>query len=722
MQVTNSETRLPMQKENCNSFNSAPSAPAGIILEYMRVLLSLFFLVVPAFADGASSFEWIQKIGSGRDSYVGLGTDAAGNSYLVGNTQAADFPVKSAVQPALASANATDVFIVKLDMFGNVVYATYFGGSGQDAASAVAVDKLGNVYVTGLTSSPDFPVTKGAYQSAAPPTPPSGQRGASFLFKLNAGGTLAYATYFSTSESNPRAIAVDDAGSAYITGTSSGGLPVTPGAYRSVCDCGVSSNGFFSVPYRDGFLARFDSNGSKLIYSTYIGVTASIGSTTATSLALAADGSAYVGASSGVYWMDPAGSTLRGHISPNVSVNVMTLAPDGSLYVAGGAFSGFQPTPGAAQPDRNTLPPLDYQFRVDQQTAIVKLDGQLSGVAAATYFGGPYSSSILSLAVDASGNLLVGGGTSPHGLPTTAPLALGFGSPGTGFAAELSSDLSKILFSSYFGDAENFVLQSVAAVPDGTVVLSGLTSNPTVSPASGAVWVNRVKLAPPPPFRIDSVVNAASRLDDPISVGATIVVRGVGFASDAQLLIGGTAVTPLAVSPSEITAVMPDDLIGVAAAVQVQSHGVLSNSVLVPIAVAAPGLFSIDRTGVGQGYILNEDGGLNGPDHPAQPGERITIFATGVGPVSFDDGYAVTANPVAVFVDIFYARGVAAYLGPVAGFPGDIYQLTVYVPTYAELVTANPDLHTFKYPPQVGVVLRIAGRSSQNGLAISIAQ
>jgi len=406
-------------------------------------------------------------------------------------------------------------------------------------------------------------------------------------------------------------------------------------------------------------------------------------------------------------------------------VEAMTRAPDGSLYVAGGAIvgpDGFRPTAGAAQTDRNTFPPLDYQFVVEQQTAIVKMDGQLQNTLAATYFGGPYGASLQSLAIDGSGNLLVGGTTAPHGLPTAAPLAFGFGSPGTGFAAQFSGDLSAILFSGYFGDTENFLLQSVAVGANGSLVLGGATADPHVNASPGAVWVNSVTLAPPQPLRIDSVMNGASRIDDPISGSETIVVRGAGFGSDAQLLIGETVVTPITVSSNEITAVTPAGLAGDAATVQVKSGGLLSNSVLIPVAVASPGLFSIDRTGKGQGYILNQDGTLNGPDHPAQPGEKITIFATGVGPVSFDQGYAVTANPVSVFVDVFYCLGAAAILGSVDGFPGDVYQLTVYVPTYAQIVAANPDLANFKYPPQVGVVLRIAGGSSQNGLAISISQ
>jgi uncharacterized protein (TIGR03437 family) len=152
----------------------------------------------------------------------------------------------------------------------------------------------------------------------------------------------------------------------------------------------------------------------------------------------------------------------------------------------------------------------------------------------------------------------------------------------------------------------------------------------------------------------------------------------------------------------------------------VRTINAVSNTVLVPVAAASPGLFSVDQSGRGQGLILNEDGSRNGPDHPARPGEKFTIFVTGAGPVSFDQGYAVTATPVSVFVDGFYCRGVAAVMGPVDGLPGNVYQLTVYVPTYEELTAANPDLKTFRFPSQAGVVLRIAGGASQNGLAISI--
>src|SRR5262249_5218041 len=150
----------------------------------------------------------------------------------------------------------------------------------------------------------DFPVTKTAYQT----TPSNSRTGSGFLAKIKSVGSLGYATYFATPESTPKALVVDSTGSAYITGQSTGGLPATPGAYQTNCNCGFQSNGFFGVPFWDVFVARFDPEGSKLIYATYLGAVGSIGTTLGTSIAIAEDGSAYVGASSGVYWMNAAGS------------------------------------------------------------------------------------------------------------------------------------------------------------------------------------------------------------------------------------------------------------------------------------------------------------------------------------------------------------------------------------------------------------------------------
>ena len=140
------------------------------------------------------------------------------------------------------SAPTTDVFAVKLDNNGNVVYSTYFGGSGNDAAAALAVGSDGSLYVTGSTNSADLPVTAGAYLSKLPSTH---GRAASFVFKLNPDGSLDWATYFT--ESGVASIAVDSAGNPYIGGCTGGGLPTTPGAYQTTFQQSVTSNGFFGV-------------------------------------------------------------------------------------------------------------------------------------------------------------------------------------------------------------------------------------------------------------------------------------------------------------------------------------------------------------------------------------------------------------------------------------------------------------------------------------------
>ena len=211
----------------------------------LRALIAFLALAPLCFAQTLPAFRWIVEAdGSGSDQLAGLGTDAQGNIYLAGTTQSPNFQVKAAVQNHLAG--GSDVFVTKLDPSGNIVYSTYFGGSGGDAATAMTVDSHGSVYVTGTTSSNDFPTTPGVYSSSVPP-PSGGGAFITFLFKLNPDGSVGYATYFSNSLTPPNAIAVDSAGSAYLAGLSYGGLVTTPGAYRTSCACVPPSQFFRSL-------------------------------------------------------------------------------------------------------------------------------------------------------------------------------------------------------------------------------------------------------------------------------------------------------------------------------------------------------------------------------------------------------------------------------------------------------------------------------------------
>ena len=694
------------------------------------VTTTLFMIagVAAASAQTLSGFNWIREVDNSGLAYqfAGLGTDAQGNVYVAGSTKSPNFPVKAAVQDHLATAGSYDVFVTKFDPSGNIVYSTYFGGSANDIARAMTVDAAGNVYVAGTTASQDFPTTLGSWAPSMPAALPSNladgsaYEGAIFVFRLNADGSVGYATYFTSNSTPtvPQSIAVDSSGAVYFTGITFGGVPVTAGAYRMTCGC-VSVQGLGgAIPTADAFLAKFDPSGSKLSYATYLG-TSKEDASTANVVAVRPDGSAYLGNRTGIYRFDLSGSSLLASIGPIVSATAMTVAPDGRVYLAGEAGTGthqFQPTAGVFQTSATAQQPLPGQGP-GTALGIMIMDAALQNTLIATYFGQHGNIGVNTLALDSSGNLYLGGSTKVGGLPTRTPLDLGFGgSLATGFVGELSADLSTLLFSSYFGDGEFFYVTGLGAGPNGSIALAGATDH-------GTVWANSVQPAAPlPALRIDSVENAASQLAVPISAGETIVVQGAGFGSDAQLTLGGVVVPAISVTPNAITAVVPSNLTPGPVTTQVQSGGLASNQVLLNVAAASPGLFSADSSGLGQGYIVNPDGTLNSSAHPTAPGQKITVYATGVGPVSFTNGYAVTQFPADLYIDGFHCDGLAAVMGPVAGLPGSVYQLTVVVPNPAAMAASNPNLLNFTFPSPSGVVLQINGRTSQDGLQISIAQ
>src|SRR5262249_11401582 len=134
--------------------------------------------------------------GSGDDRGNSIALDAAGNAYIVGVTSSTDFPTAEPLQPSLKG--KSDAFVAKLNPAGSaLVYSTYLGGDGDDEASDAALDALANVYVTGTTSSNNFPTTPGVVKSIGRFI---GNNDA-FVTKLNATGTgLVYSTYLGGSE------------------------------------------------------------------------------------------------------------------------------------------------------------------------------------------------------------------------------------------------------------------------------------------------------------------------------------------------------------------------------------------------------------------------------------------------------------------------------------------------------------------------------------------
>jgi hypothetical protein len=198
----------------------------------------------------------------GNDSDVGLGikVDSGSNIYVAGASFSGNFPTtQGSFQPTIKGTEQ-NAFVAKLNASGSsLIYSTYLGGSdGADFATGIAIDGPGNAYVCGGTSSTDFPVTAGAFQ-----TTKSARSQDAFVTKLNnLGSNLIYSTYLGGSGGNvAEGIAIDSLGNAYVAGrTVSSNFPVTPNAVQSVFS-GKS----------DVFFTKLNAAGDGLLFSTYLG-------------------------------------------------------------------------------------------------------------------------------------------------------------------------------------------------------------------------------------------------------------------------------------------------------------------------------------------------------------------------------------------------------------------------------------------------------------------
>jgi hypothetical protein len=213
--------------------------------------------------------------GSAYSQSIALAVDSKGNVTVAGYTQATDFPVKNPVGSGTVGNGTQFGFVASLTADGSGLnYSSLLGGGSQPyqpsmtVVNAVAVDATGAAYISGTTDSPVFPVTTGALNSGAPQYPAS----IVFVSKFLAAGTLGYSALIGNVEpqnggggpTGVQGIAVDPQGSTYITGAAGTLWPTTSGAY------GTKIPG--AAPYRGAFVTKIAPDASKLIYSTFLGV------------------------------------------------------------------------------------------------------------------------------------------------------------------------------------------------------------------------------------------------------------------------------------------------------------------------------------------------------------------------------------------------------------------------------------------------------------------
>ncbi len=211
--------------------------------------------VVKLTPDGSQVVYATRIGGSGFDVAVGLAVDPAGGVVVVGQTESADFPLVNALQADLRG--GFDSWVARLNDAGAIVYATYYGGSSFENASAIAVGPSGAVYVTGSTGSLDLPGAAGAQPSYG------GGTGDGFVVKIRPDGSaLMYATYLGgTGDEFASDIAVDATDHAYVVGgTGSRNLPLASPLQPT-----------YGGGFKDGFVTSISPDGAQFAFSTYLG-------------------------------------------------------------------------------------------------------------------------------------------------------------------------------------------------------------------------------------------------------------------------------------------------------------------------------------------------------------------------------------------------------------------------------------------------------------------
>jgi hypothetical protein len=390
--------------------------------------------------------------GGGTDEATGICADESGNFYVTGKTNSADLPITQGAFQKTYGGIAKDVFVAKINASGNsLIFSTYLGSGGYDAISSIAVDSAGNSYIAGTTYFNSFPTTSGAFQKTI--------KGAEDIFvaKLNPmGGALTYSTFIGGSGSDQASrITVDSLGNAYITGsTNSSDFPVAPGSFQPSKGAGTSE---------DAFIAKLNSDGSRLLYASYLG---GAGAEGAFDIAVDSFGNAYVcgltysqnfpvtqGAfqtkligteDAFVAKVNANGTQLQystfmrgGGLTVALSISVNSF---GQVYVSGMTQSPQYPvTPDALQ--QSIRGPVDIYVTV--------LNTEGSALSYSTLLGGSGTEYCNGMFVDGKGNIYLTGQTNSADFPMTGALQ-----------------------GSLKGDTDAFVLKLGAASPEVELRLS----------------------------------------------------------------------------------------------------------------------------------------------------------------------------------------------------------------------------------------------------------
>jgi hypothetical protein len=472
-------------------------------------------------ADGSSLLYSTYLEASGFSWSNAIAIDEQGNAYVAGDA-AAGFPTTPDAFQTTDPTGVNLAFITKLNSTGTaLLYSTYIGGGvstnpsnpglPQNTVYAMAVDSAGEAFLTGYTYASDFPTTSGAFQ---PKLAAGNVNGTGWVAKMNsAGSALVYSTFLGGSASDAgRGIAIDSAGNAVVAGyTESTNFPVTPNALQSTDHATPIGTG---TTDDTGFVAKLNSSGSGLIFSTFLG-----GSYTDQMLAAATDtaGNAYVvgtclskdfPATKGAFQTTMQESwnpcmakitsdgnsfdyaTYVGGYGEDTGLAI-AVDPSGDAYITGDASAlDFPVTPGAFQTENYAT-----EYSSDLGSFLTEMNPSGSALVYSTFVGGSGSLAgencgcSTALALDSSANVFVVGRTFSEDFRTTpgaymTTLEADEGAPPWLFE---SSSVFVIKFNASEMKPIPLSTTTVTANPNPQIPFNGVTFTAHVAPSSAGV-------------------------------------------------------------------------------------------------------------------------------------------------------------------------------------------------------------------------------------------
>jgi uncharacterized protein (TIGR03437 family) len=452
-------------------------------------------------ADDLSRVRISYLGGSGEDRAYAMALDDAGGISLTGMTRSRDFSTTPGAYQNSPPGGGSDAFVTKLNPEGSdFVFSTFLGGGGSSTAEEgldITADAAGAAYVTGATSSSNFPVSSGAVQ----PGFAGGAGTDAFVTKLDPSGShVVFSTYLGgTGNDKGSGIAVDVAGNVYVTGVAQSAFPTTAGAFQK------QLRGNFDI-----FLTKLSPDGGTLLFSTYLGGGRDEGiERFFPKVALDGAGLPYVaGITESTDFPTTSGAFQR-TLSRGRDAFVTKFKADGSdlvystyfggdgsddLYGLAVDSSGQAYLAGTTTSDHTTFPTTSAAYKSTyggpSNVFSAKLNAEGSGLVYSTFFGGSGTDGAYRLAIDSAGAAYVAGVTNSKDFPTTTGSGFAGSTARTYFVAKIDPSGSALQFSNRFMDPqmESYDL-GIAVDSEGGILVAGQTSSQALSVTDDAPQV-----------------------------------------------------------------------------------------------------------------------------------------------------------------------------------------------------------------------------------------